>query len=117
MIAGPQPWDRIVCVVILLVLWVGMALHTSLAMRRYGRRWWVWFLISVFCSVIPAAVVSHLDYLRQLRRARQEQAADRGATQCPHCRMVLRRSEMIGAEEGPPHCPRCNGIIDDRHLA
>ncbi len=49
-------------------MWVLMALHTGLSMRRLGRRWWVWFAICLFCTAIPAAVVSYLDHLRQLRQ-------------------------------------------------
>jgi len=102
---------------ILLAGWVLMALHTSLAMRRYGRRWWVWFLISVFCSVIPAAIVSYIEYFRRLRQADREGLARRGRVQCPHCGAILDGSDLPGAEAGAGHCPRCNGIIDHSRLA
>ncbi|HET6427862.1 MAG TPA: hypothetical protein VFJ30_05605 [Phycisphaerae bacterium] len=102
---------------ILLAGWVAMALHTALAMRRRGRRWWLWLLISVAFSVIPAAIVSYVDYFRQLRRADRTGAAGDRWLQCPHCGAVLRRSDLPGAEAGAGHCPRCNGIIDESRLA
>ena len=44
----PLPWYYLA---VFGLLWVGLALHTSLSMRRHGRRWWVWFLVSVFLTV------------------------------------------------------------------
>ena len=97
---------------IVAVAWVGIALHTGLAMRRYGRRWWVWFLISVCFTVVPATVVSYVEYFRQLRRHRAEQARLSGRVRCPHCRAVLTGDELRQAG-GRAVCPRCNMVIDD----
>jgi len=62
-------------IAMLIVLWLGIALHTGLTMRRYGRRWWVWFILSAFLTVIPAVVVSYLEHFRALRRYHDQIAA------------------------------------------
>ena len=126
---------------ILAVVWVGVAMHAGLSMRRYGRRWWVWFWVSTVLTVIPAAVCSYVEYFRELRRqqrlaqagapgqepaAGDEAAPDGGAGRCPHCGAVL--AEQSG-RAGPPAapdrqmpadqktCPFCGMALEDEHLA
>ena len=57
--AQGYPWPIIA---MLVVLWLSVALHTGLTMRRYGRRWWVWFIVSTFLTVVPAVVVSYVEH-------------------------------------------------------
>ena len=99
---------------IMALAWVAAAAHTALAMRRYGRRAWVWFLICLFLSVLPAAVVSYVDYFRQLGRYRAQQGLRR-VVRCHHCGAVVRREELrlVG---GHDVCPRCGMVIGgDEH--
>jgi hypothetical protein len=98
--------------VVLAAAWVAAALHASLSMRRYGRRWWVWFLISLFFTVIPAAVVSYVDYFRQ-RRRRADGAAP---ARCPHCGADLDETEArrVG---GSRICGRCGMTLSDERYA
>lgn len=107
----PLRWDY---AAILAALWVGIALHTGLSMRRYGRRWWVWFAICVFATVIPATVVSYLAYRRELRRQREKGAA--AYLQCPHCGSVLagRERRRVG---GKSVCPNCDMVLGEEHYA
>ena len=101
---------------LLAALWVALALHTALAMRRNGRRWWVWFIVSVLLTVIPAAVVSYVDYFAQLRR-RRERAAEGGENRrCPHCAAELTERDVrrVG---GKLICARCGMVIEDAQQA
>jgi len=70
--AQGYPWPIIA---MLVVLWLGVALHTALTMRRYGRRWWVWFIVSTFLTVVPAVVVSYVEHFRALRQYHDQVAA------------------------------------------
>ena len=95
--------------------WIGAAVHTGLAMRRYGRRWWAWVLISLCFSVLPAAIVSYVDYFRQLRRHRQAGGARR-VTRCPHCGAVL-ACEQVRRVGGHDVCPRCGMVMGEETRA
>ena len=94
---------------VLALVWVGVAAHTGWWMRRYNRRWWVWFLISLCATPVPAAIVSCWEYFRQLRRRRQGPPPAR----CPHC-----GSELTGGDVrrvgGHSICPDCNMVLDDQ---
>jgi len=114
---------------ILAAMWVGAALHTSLAMRRYGRRWWLWFVLSLLLTVVPAAVVAHVDFFRELRRQQRLAATGGdGVRRCRHCGAVLTdggahtgRSGSSGPdptdEAAPAVCPHCGMALEDEHLA
>jgi len=114
-------------VVILAVVWTGAALHTALIMRRHGRRWWVWFAVSLFLTTIPAAVCSYVDYFRELRRQRQAGggAPDREPPRrCRHCGAVLPdEQDAPGAPSREPRpagqatCPNCGMAIADEDIA
>lgn len=109
---SPFPWAWY-HLALLAAAWVGAALHAGLSMRRHGRRWWVWFLICVFLTVIPATVVSYLDYRRQLQRQHQAGGA---WLRCPHCGNVVPRRELRRAG-GSAVCPRCDMAIHNEHYA
>jgi len=107
--------DRPVFLALLGAMWVALALHTALGMRRNGRRWWVWFIVSVLLTVIPAAVVSYMDYFAQLRRQR-DRAAGGESRRCPHCAAELtdRDVRRVG---GKLICARCGMVIEDAQQA
>ena len=98
-------------VAILVACWVGVALHRGLAMRRYGLRWWVWFVISVFCTVIPAVIVSYREEARLVRESHDESARARREGECPHCGATLTRRD-IRRMEGIQRCARCKGVLE-----
>ena len=105
------------------LLWVAVALRTGLSMRAGGRRWRVWFLVSLLFTAIPAAVVAWADYLRQRRSCRQAvqdesdeegdaqdgqaQAGDAQARRCEHCHLLLEGLELPRVA-GRDMCPRCS---------
>ncbi len=91
-------------------VWVAAAAHTGWSMRRYQRRWWVWFLICLCASPIPAAIVSYVDYFRQLRRSRAGGGA--AGTRCPHCRGRL-SAEDARRVGGKRVCPHCNMVLEE----
>ncbi len=92
------------------VFWCGAALNRGLAMRRYRRRWWVWFLVSVFCTVIPAVILSYREEARLVRGAHDQRARARTDGPCPHCGARLTRRD-IRRIEGRQTCPRCKAAL------
>lgn len=99
---------------ILALLWVLLALQTALAMRRLNRRWWVWLLVSLLASAIPAAIVAVADQVRRLQAQRRGQR--QSAARCPHCGASLgagRRHRVAGRME----CPSCKMLLDDSRYA
>ena len=140
--AIPWSWPLVVS---LAVVWVVVALHAALAMRRFRRRWWVWFALSVFLTVIPAVVCSYVEYFRELRRRRraseagsrrpQRDAPGRdsvqpGARRCRHCAALLTGAAddaaspaSQAAPDKPPEpagratCPHCGMAVEDEYLA
>ena len=106
----PPTW----MLVAFLAAWVGIALHAGLNVRRYGRRWWVWFLVSLFFTVLPATIVAYLDYFRQLRRANARAAGARRGGPCPNCGTRLTPRD-VRRVDGRDVCPNCrNPLPDDR---
>jgi len=106
-----SPWR----VGLLAAVWVAAAVHTGVAMRRYGRRWWVWMLISLAFSPLPAAVVAYFDFFRRLRASRRAaaRATDEGRPghlRCPHCGAVILPAEITRVA-GRDACPRCRMVI------
>ena len=95
------------------LLWVAVALRTGLSMRGSGRRWWVWFVVSLLFTAIPAAVVAWADYLRQRRTCRQavqggsDEEGDAQARRCEHCHLLLEGMELPRVA-GRDMCPRCS---------
>ena len=99
----PLPW----LIGILAAGWVFAALHTAASMRRYGRRFWVWLVICLLCSIIPAAVVSYIDHFRQMRREHREIAAP--PRRCPHCgALITGPGREVGGER---ICDDCGMVV------
>ena len=76
-----MPYQSPIFWVILAVLWIGAALHMGATMRSIGRRWWVWFLLSLFVSVLPATIVYYVDWFGNFRR--QQLLAQAGRRRTP----------------------------------
>ncbi len=95
----------------LAAVWTMAALHTGLSMRRSGRRWWVWLLISLVLTVIPAVVMSYVDYFRQRRGEREG-----GISECRHCGelMVPRNLRRVA---GQTICAACGMVIEQDVIA
>ena len=106
----PWPWF----IGVFAVAWTASALHCGLSMRRHGRRWWVWFLISLLGSMIPAVIVSHVDYFRELRRRRHGPAA--GAERCRHCGQPLTGTNVRHVA-GQTICAACGMVVGDDLIA
>ncbi len=93
--------------------WIAAAIHTSLTMRRYGRRFWVWLAICVLLSVIPAVVVSYVEYFRRLREHRSGLAS--APRRCPHCGSLLSgATRQVGGEE---ICDNCGMVVGEDRIA
>lgn len=107
------PWQAVV--VIVAISWLLMAAHTAWSMSRHGRRFWVWFIVSVLFSVVPATVVAFYDYFRSLRRRGNDQSAE-PTVRCRHCGAVF-PEDQLRRKAGQPVCPRCGMKIDDEHFA
>jgi hypothetical protein len=116
--------------IILALIWVAMAFHTGLSMRRLGRRWWVWAVITLLASPVPAAIISFVDYRRALRRRRrqepepmeelpvQEEPPEQDEStlrRCRHCRAVL--TGPLEQAGGKGVCLRCGMVIEQDYLA
>lgn len=91
-------------------LWGLAAVHYAIAMRRLGRRWWAWFIISMLCSIVPAAIVSILDYRRIARQRRELLASVR---RCPHCGSVLTHPDKPRRLAGRCVCDHCNMVLPE----
>ncbi len=121
--AIPWSWPLIA---LLAAAYVLVALHAGLSMRRYGRRWWLWFVLSVLLTVIPAVVCSYVEYFRQVRRQREALHPPAGGVgRCRHCGAVLTgepgRSAAAtvptGGAPGQPKCPRCGMPAEEDNVA
>ena len=114
---------RWLIVTLIALLWVAVALRTGVSMRASGRRWWVWFVVSLLFTAIPAAVVAWADYLRQRRLFREavhdamdedgeapdapDSLGDVPARRCEHCHLLLEGIELPHVA-GRDMCPRCS---------
>lgn len=108
---SPAAW------IVLAFLWVAAGFNAGWSLRRSGRRWWLWFIISVLFSVIPAAVVAYVDYFRQLARYRaQKRLVAMGAPRCPHCGRPMSPRDLRRAG-GQAVCPHCGMTFDDTTVA
>lgn len=101
----PLPWF----IAVFAAAWTAAALHCGLSMRRRGRRWWVWFIISMLCTVIPATIVSYVDYFRELRRSRQGGSE---VERCRHCGELLSGTNLRHVA-GQTICAACGMVVGE----
>jgi len=80
-------------------------------MARTGRNFWLWLVISVFLTSIPATIVLMYD---QMRRLSPRRVARGGAApiRCTHCGGVIEPAEA-DEPDGVALCPHCHLPIDE----
>ena len=100
-------------VLVPVAVWTLIALHSGLSMRRYGRRWWVWFLIAFCFTAVPALLVSLVEFLRQLGKGGQVPVEQFG--RCRHCGGPL--PEQLPSRAGQSVCPKCGMAVQTDRLA
>lgn len=109
-------WQKLVA--LWLLLNVVVAIRAALRARRYGRRPWLWFIITMIFSAIPEAFLALRHKFGWLIRGEPPppRAEDRPATvRCPHCGDLFSTAEL--PEEMPEAvCPRCRLVISEEVL-
>ena len=95
--------------------------RTALAMRRSGRSFWLWLVISFFTTSILATMVLFRDQRRGYCPAsladRDEEKPDRSSgagdetITCGKCGRKMRPDELRRIS-GKPKCPHCGRKID-----
>lgn len=93
-------------------IYLALAAHTAWSMRRAGRRFWLWLIMSVLATPVPATIVSFYDYFRYLAK-RQSPGKTRpgGPGRCPHCGGLLEGNTRSVA--GRKICNNCNLAVDE----
>jgi DNA-directed RNA polymerase subunit RPC12/RpoP len=102
--------------------------RTALAMRRSGRSFWLWLVISIFTTSITATMVLFRDQRRGYCPAnlaeqtdQDEKEPDRSAGGgdemiiCDKCGRKMRLGELRRIS-GKPKCPHCGRKIDLKNL-
>ncbi|HOD81419.1 MAG: hypothetical protein BWX88_05318 [Planctomycetes bacterium ADurb.Bin126] len=136
---------QILVIAALLVVYVFFAYRVSRQMARNGHNQWLWFVLSVLLTSLPAAIVmTHERFSWLWTRTREEQArrsgrivdpgpaeaesqqdelADDetgsdvpGMIRCPHCRTLF---APVGPADpsGLTPCPRCGQTFEQEYLA
>ena len=103
--------------------YIVLCTRTALAMRRSGRSFWLWLVITIFTTSILATMVLFRDQRRGCCPAsladRDEEKPDRPAgagdgdetITCDKCGRKMRPAELRGIS-GKPKCPHCGRKID-----
>jgi len=137
--------NQILVIAALAAVYVFFAYRVSCQMARGGHNQWLWFVLSVLLTSLPAAIVmthERFSWLwkrtqeEQARRSRRiaggapdepgnrqdEQAADQaagdvpGMIRCPHCRTLFAPVGPADATGLTP-CPRCGQTFEREHYA
>jgi DNA-directed RNA polymerase subunit RPC12/RpoP len=96
--------------------------RTALSMRRSGRSFWLWLVITIFTTSILATIVLFRDQRRGYNPASladrdERQGPDRSAAAgdetitCDKCGRTMRPAELRRIS-GKPKCPHCGRKID-----
>jgi len=104
----PSTW----VVVVFCVAWAAMALRAALNVRRTGRRWWVWLLVSLPLAGLPATIVAFADEYRRHRRSAGRVAGARRGGPCPNCGARLTPRD-VRRVDGQNVCPNCRAVLGD----
>ncbi|MFA6133108.1 MAG: hypothetical protein WC869_03710 [Phycisphaerae bacterium] len=114
-------------IALLAAAYLATCLSAAMQMGRIGRSRARWFLITVFCTAIPAAVVLLRHHLAQAGKEQGPEAAPQpragsdapaapAGRACPHCGLL-----PLPGESAPPGpvktCPRCKMIIREEYYA
>ena len=139
--------NQILVIAALLVVYVFFAYRVSRQMARNGHNQWLWFVLSVLLTSLPAAIVmTHERFSWLWKRTREEQArrssparpgskADDEETQPPHPTGQTARGDEVPQLVRCPHCgsmvapagpadpsgqtpcPRCGQTFEQEYLA
>jgi hypothetical protein len=107
-------------VLAMVALYLVLCIRTALTMRRSGRSFWLWLVISIFTTSVVATMVLFRDQRRGYCPAnmadRDEEEPDRAAAgdktiTCDKCGREMRPDELRRVC-GKPKCPHCGRKID-----
>jgi hypothetical protein len=111
-------WALILAMV---AFYIVLCTRTALAMRRSGRSFWLWLVITIFTTSIMATMVLFRDQRRgycpaSLAEHDERQGPDRSAgaggetITCGKCGRKMRPDELRRIS-GKPKCPHCGRKI------
>ena len=114
-----------VLILAMVAFYLVLCIRTAWAMRRSGRSFWLWLVISFFTTSILATMVLFRDQRRGCCPAsladRDEEKPDRSGgagagdgdetITCDKCGRKMRPAELRGIS-GKPKCPHCGRKID-----
>lgn len=111
---GPYQWTLLV---LLGACYLAICLRTAMRMAHTGRNLCKWFIISVFCTSIPAAAVLLREQMRGLRRRPDgrrpaREPPDGPLVRCQQCGKRIRRADL-DTIDGIVKCPYCGLPIDE----
>ncbi len=113
-------WAMLIAMVAFYLVLCG---RSAWAMRRSGRSFWMWLVITICTTSIPAAMVMMRDHRRGYcpadlqdedapAPADDSDSDDGGETvTCQKCGRTMRRSELRRIS-GKPKCPHCGRKFD-----
>ncbi|MBI5723064.1 MAG: hypothetical protein HZA50_03820 [Planctomycetes bacterium] len=131
-------WNSPWIIIPLAAIYVWTCFRIGLTASQYGRRLWVWFLISLCFTAIPAAIFLWIDYFRLRRRQQLEEDEDDeqveesagqlpaatatpAVSTAPAVRAVQPETEPEESSGPlPMHaivCPNCHGILQPGQTA
>lgn len=115
---------------VLIAALVGMYLFACFRVSRWagatGRRPVLWFLIALFCTALPAAVIRCIDAIRASGRRTTPKAGRTDAKSresssapvpCPHCGVRSEVGASADESNGSPVCPNCGMLLKEGRLA
>jgi len=108
-------------VVALAAFYLVLCTRTALAMRRSGRSFWIWLVITIFTTSVVATMVMMRDQRRGYCPANlrdEDEAVSSGdcddgdeTVTCAKCGRTMRRSELRRIS-GKAKCPYCGQKFD-----
>lgn len=113
-------WAMLIAMV---AFYLVLCIRTAWAMRRSGRSFWTWLVITIFTTSIPAAMIMMRDHRRgycpaDLQDEDEAAAADGPdgedgdeTVTCQKCGRRMRRAELRRIS-GKPKCPHCGWKFD-----
>ena len=111
---------------LLMLLYIFTCVRVARQLGRIGRSTTAWFLITLVCTAIPAAIVLQRHRMAEMRQGSQAAASGQGGEggqdqpaapqRCRHC------GGLLGPAQGGPAppaqtCPHCGMAINEANLA